>query len=117
MIIAAFVVLACAAACFFVRFVIGPSLSDRIVAIDGMLVVGVSAIGVEAVRTGVDPRARRPARRGRPSRGRGVPSGTGNIPNDDVCWAAFARGRDGTRPCPVAASCGRLVVEQGIGPV
>jgi len=53
MIIAAFVVLACAAACFFVRFVIGPSLSDRIVAIDGMLVVGVSAIGVEAVRTGV----------------------------------------------------------------
>ena len=45
-IVAAFVVLACAAACFFVRLVIGPSLSDRVVAIDGLLVVGVSAIGV-----------------------------------------------------------------------
>ena len=53
MIVAAFVVLAGAAACFFVRLVIGPSLSDRIVAIDGMLVVGVSAIGVEAVRSGI----------------------------------------------------------------
>ena len=53
MIIAAFVVLACAAACFFVRLLIGPSLSDRVVAIDGLLVVGVSAIGVEAVRSGV----------------------------------------------------------------
>jgi multicomponent Na+:H+ antiporter subunit F len=52
-IIASFVVLACAALCFFARFVIGPSLSDRIVAIDGMLVVGVSAIGVEAVRSGI----------------------------------------------------------------
>ncbi len=53
MIIASFVVLACAALCFFVRLLIGPSLSDRIVAIDGMLVVGVSAIGVDAVRSGV----------------------------------------------------------------
>ena len=53
MIIASFVVLACAAACFFTRFLLGPSLSDRIVAIDGMLVVGVSAIGVQAVRSGV----------------------------------------------------------------
>jgi multicomponent Na+:H+ antiporter subunit F len=52
-IIAAFVILGCAAACFFVRLVIGPSLSDRVVAIDGMLVVGVSAIGVEAVRSGI----------------------------------------------------------------
>ena len=53
MIIASFIVLACAAGCFFVRLLIGPSLSDRIVAIDGMLVVGVSAIGVEAVRSGL----------------------------------------------------------------
>jgi multicomponent Na+:H+ antiporter subunit F len=52
-IIASFVVLALAALCFFVRFVVGPSLPDRIVAIDGMLVVGVSAIGVEAVRSGI----------------------------------------------------------------
>jgi multicomponent Na+:H+ antiporter subunit F len=53
MITASLVVLALAAACFFVRLLIGPSLSDRIVAIDGMLVVGVSAIGVEAVRSGI----------------------------------------------------------------
>lgn len=53
MITASFIALGAAAVCFLIRLLIGPALSDRIVAIDGMLVVGVSAIGVEAVRSGV----------------------------------------------------------------
>jgi multisubunit Na+/H+ antiporter MnhF subunit len=53
MITAAFIALAGAGACFFLRLVIGPSLADRVVAIDGLIVVGVSALGVEAVRSGV----------------------------------------------------------------
>lgn len=52
MITASYVALACAGACFFVRFLIGPSLADRVVAIDGLLVVGVSAVAVDSVQSG-----------------------------------------------------------------
>lgn len=43
--------LAVAAALFFVRLVRGPSLADRIVALDAILVVIVSGIAVQAART------------------------------------------------------------------
>ena len=46
------VVLALAAAGFGYRLLVGPSLSDRVLAIDGLLVVGASAICVNAMRTG-----------------------------------------------------------------
>ena len=76
MIIAAFVVLACAAACFFVRLLIGPSLSDRVVAIDGLLVVGVERDrrgGSAHRRRDVPPRSTGGDARGLPQhRGRGA---------------------------------------------
>jgi multicomponent Na+:H+ antiporter subunit F len=46
------VVLALAAAGFGYRLLVGPTLSDRVLAIEGLLVVGASAIGVNAIRTG-----------------------------------------------------------------
>lgn len=52
MIPVAFALLAIAATCFFYRLARGPSLADRITALDGMLVVGANAIAVEAVRSG-----------------------------------------------------------------
>lgn len=51
MIIAALVMLAVAGACFFARLVMGPSLADRVVAIDGLVVTLVSAIALDAART------------------------------------------------------------------
>ena len=51
MIAAAFVLLAVAAVGFFARLLIGPSLADRIVALDGLLLIVVSALAVEAART------------------------------------------------------------------
>ncbi|MDE0804296.1 MAG: monovalent cation/H+ antiporter complex subunit F [Acidimicrobiales bacterium] len=52
MIAAAFALLAVAAIGFFARLLIGPSLADRIVALDGLLLIVVSALAVETARTG-----------------------------------------------------------------
>ena len=52
MITTALVVLGLAAAGFGYRLLVGPSLSDRVLAIEGLLVVGSSAICLNAMRTG-----------------------------------------------------------------
>lgn len=52
MIVATFVVLALAGAAYFSRLLRGPSLSERVIAMDGLIVVGVSAIAVHAMSTG-----------------------------------------------------------------
>jgi multisubunit Na+/H+ antiporter MnhF subunit len=52
MIAAAFVALALAAVGFGFRMLRGPSLADRMIALDGLLVVGVSCIVLSAMRTG-----------------------------------------------------------------
>ena len=52
MIATAFVLLAISALGFFARLLIGPSLADRIVALDGLLLIVVSALAVETARTG-----------------------------------------------------------------
>ncbi len=52
MIAVAFVLLGLAAFGFVARLFIGPSLADRIVAIDGLLLIVVSTLAVETVRTG-----------------------------------------------------------------
>jgi multicomponent Na+:H+ antiporter subunit F len=49
---AALVVLALAAIGFGYRLVAGPSLTDRMLGIDGLLVVGVSALAVRSMQTG-----------------------------------------------------------------
>jgi multicomponent Na+:H+ antiporter subunit F len=49
---ASFVVLALAALGFGYRLLAGPSLADRVIGVDGMLVVGVSAIALTAMQTG-----------------------------------------------------------------
>ena len=49
---ATLVVLALAMVGFGYRLLVGPSLSDRVLAIEGLLVVGASAICVNAMRTG-----------------------------------------------------------------
>lgn len=54
MITAAFVLLAVAAAGFLYRVVRGPSLADRIVAIDGLLLIVISALVVETARRRTD---------------------------------------------------------------
>lgn len=51
MIEAGFATLLLAAACFGYRLLRGPSLADRVIAIDGLLVVGVSAIALRAMQT------------------------------------------------------------------
>lgn len=48
----AFVLLGIAGAGFFVRLVLGPSLAERIVALDGLLLIAVSLLAVETARTG-----------------------------------------------------------------
>jgi multicomponent Na+:H+ antiporter subunit F len=53
-IVAALVLLALAGVGFFVRLVVGPSLADRVVALDGLIITIVGAIVVDAVRTGSD---------------------------------------------------------------
>ena len=50
MIALALVLLLVAGACYLVRLVVGPSLADRIVALDGLVVVIVAAVFVDAVR-------------------------------------------------------------------
>ncbi|MGH9265292.1 MAG: monovalent cation/H+ antiporter complex subunit F [Acidimicrobiales bacterium] len=49
---AALVVLALAAACFAYRLVAGPSLADRIIALNGLVLVGMGAIATHAAHTG-----------------------------------------------------------------
>ena len=49
---AAFVLLALAACGFGYRLVFGPSLTDRVLGVDGLIVVGVSSLAVRAMQTG-----------------------------------------------------------------
>jgi multisubunit Na+/H+ antiporter MnhF subunit len=49
---ASYVLVALAALGFGYRLIAGPSLTDRVVGLDGLLVVGVSAIVVRAIDTG-----------------------------------------------------------------
>lgn len=51
MITAAILLLIAGAACFLVRAVIGPSLAERVVAIDGLVVTIVGIILVHSIRT------------------------------------------------------------------
>lgn len=52
MIAASLAVLVAAAVLFFLRLLRGPSLADRVLAIDGLVVTGIAALVVDAVRTG-----------------------------------------------------------------
>ena len=52
MIAVAFVLLTFAAVGFFVRLLLGPSVADRIIALDGLLLITVSILAVETARTG-----------------------------------------------------------------
>jgi multicomponent Na+:H+ antiporter subunit F len=52
MITVAFVLLGVAALGFAYRLVRGPSVADRVVALDGLLLLVVSALAVDAARTG-----------------------------------------------------------------
>lgn len=49
MILVASLMLAAAVACFFYRVVVGPSLADRIVALDGLVIALVAAIVVRSI--------------------------------------------------------------------
>jgi multicomponent Na+:H+ antiporter subunit F len=49
---ATFVVLVVAAALFTYRLCVGPSLADRVIALNGVLLVGMAAIAAHAVQTG-----------------------------------------------------------------
>ena len=50
---AAFVILALATACFAWRLVTGPSLADRVIALNGLVLVGMGAIAAHAAPTGI----------------------------------------------------------------
>ena len=50
---ATFVILAAAAALFTVRLAVGPSLADRVVALNGLVIVGMGAIATHAAHTSV----------------------------------------------------------------
>ena len=50
---ATFVVLAIAALLFMLRLCLGPTLADRVVALNGLVVVGMGAIATHAAHTGV----------------------------------------------------------------
>lgn len=52
MIVATLTLLAVAFALFFARLVLGPSLADRVLAIDGMIVCGIATLVVRAVDSG-----------------------------------------------------------------
>jgi multisubunit Na+/H+ antiporter MnhF subunit len=49
---AAFVVLALAAGCFAYRLINGPSLADRVLALNGLVLAGMGAIATHAAHTG-----------------------------------------------------------------
>lgn len=48
----AFVVLAIGAGCFVYRLWTGPALADRVIALNGLLLVGMGAIATHAAQTG-----------------------------------------------------------------
>ena len=48
----AFVALGFAALCFAARLILGPTLSDRVIGLDGLVIVGVSTVAIRAVVTG-----------------------------------------------------------------
>lgn len=48
---ATLVILLAAAVCFAYRLARGPSIADRVIGVDGLLVTGVAAIVTDAVRT------------------------------------------------------------------
>ena len=50
MIVAALVLLIAAGACFLARAIRGPSLADRVIAVDGLIVTIVAAIIVNSIR-------------------------------------------------------------------
>jgi multicomponent Na+:H+ antiporter subunit F len=50
---ATFVILAIAGALFLLRLGVGPSLADRVVALNGLVLVGMGAIATQAAHTGV----------------------------------------------------------------
>lgn len=50
---AAFVILTLAAGCFVYRLVAGPTLTDRITALNGLLLVGMGALATHAAHTGI----------------------------------------------------------------
>ena len=50
---ATFIVLAIAAALFMVRLCIGPSLADRVAALNGLVLVGMGSIATHAAHTAV----------------------------------------------------------------
>ena len=52
MIAAATVLLVAGGACFLARAVLGPSLADRVVAIDGLVVTLVAVVLVQSIRSG-----------------------------------------------------------------
>ena len=52
MIVAVLIVLCVAAALFAVRLVVGPTLADRVVALNGLLIVGMVLLAVLAVDSG-----------------------------------------------------------------
>lgn len=52
MIVATFVVLVLAAGLFFGRLVVGPTLADRVNAVNGLLIVGTIAVAAHAMETG-----------------------------------------------------------------
>jgi multisubunit Na+/H+ antiporter MnhF subunit len=51
-IVAALVLLALAGACFFARLVMGPTLADRVIALDGLVISLISGMALDAARTG-----------------------------------------------------------------
>jgi multisubunit Na+/H+ antiporter MnhF subunit len=52
MITAAVILLIAGGACFLARAIIGPSLADRVIAIDGLVVSIVAAVLLQSIRTG-----------------------------------------------------------------
>lgn len=54
MITLAIVLLAAGGACFLARIVAGPSLADRVIAVDGLVITIVAAIVLNSIRTDSD---------------------------------------------------------------
>jgi multicomponent Na+:H+ antiporter subunit F len=52
MILLAMILLMLGGACFVVRAIVGPSLADRVVAVDGLVVTMVSAVILDSIRSG-----------------------------------------------------------------
>ncbi len=52
MTVAAFVILCTAGALFALRLCLGPSLADRALALNGLLIVGMATIATQAIHTG-----------------------------------------------------------------